>query len=440
MTTRVSPEHISATDPIGWTDAFLAANREDLRRLALATHISVDAGQAFVILTSSNRIGAIPLRSPVTRKVAAGLLVQSRFGWPSVGRVLANIGFRVEPDVGGRALVPGSAIEVPPWILAGPVVSRIAAVIEHLGRTFVPQSDDRQMPRGTVDWNWYAGRALPSGRWTSFRCSYSDLSPDPDFTAALRWTLGRVRQDLEPTSDAVIARYLLARISYLLGRLGAGPVRRPRPFDPAPAFVPDRLRLALEAVAWVRDERGLGGAQTLDGLPWSLAVDKLWEAWVELFLAELARRLGGRLSTARQGTTRKPFSWKTAVRTLGHLAPDFQLEWGGRTVWVDAKYKDHLNRVAAQDWRLLPDDLRDSHRADLHQALAYASIGGVQLVDTFLIYPQRGEQPEPHFAIADLAAGERRVRLGMGSLPFGFEGLEAHERAVVGWEQVLRRP
>jgi hypothetical protein len=202
--------------------------------------------------------------------------------------------------------------------------------------------------------------------------------------------------------------------------------------------------LAVEAMAWVRDERGLGGARSLDGLSWSLAVNSLWEAWVEAFLYSLALRLGGRLSTGRQGSTSRPFVWRTRSRSMGHLTPDFLLELPGRAVWIDAKYKDHLRRLAVQDWSGLPVALRESHRADLHQALAYALFAEAPRVDTFLVYPgtvgPAGEPmaPEPVFALADLVAGGRQVRLGLGSIPFGFQGPAHREQVVAAWEKVLR--
>ena len=180
------------------------------------------------------------------------------------------------------------------------------------------------MPRGTVDWNWYAGRAIPTGRWTSFQCSYSELSNDPELTAALRWTLRRVGQDLEAGADFLVARRLMERIGELLRVLGPGPSRRPGLTGlVASPIAPDWLRLGVEAMGWVRDERGLGGARSLDGLPWSLPANSVWEAWVEAFLHSLALRLGGRLSTGRQGSTRRPFLWRSHVRSMGHLAPDF---------------------------------------------------------------------------------------------------------------------
>ena len=437
-TDTLTHEDVGAPDPIGWPEPFFVANQGAFERLAIETSVRVERNRAVVVLTSGDRLGAVPLRSPVTRKVTTGLLVSPRFGWPSIGRVLGDVGFRIEPDIGGQALVPGSAREVPPWVLAGPVIARIAAAIEHLARTFVPMVAERESPRGTVDWGAYARNSLPSGRWAAFSCSYSDLSDDPGFVAALRWTLKRVGQDLEPTSDTVIARRLLERIEQLLHRLGPGPALRPRAGELTGTFVSHWMRMAVEAVGWVRDERGLGGPRSLDGLPWSLGVSSIWEAWVESFLAGVASRMGGRLTTARQGTTRTPLVWRTTTRSLGHLAPDFLLELPDRVVGVDAKYKDHLQRLHHLGWAGCAEQMRESHRADLHQALAYAVLAGTPRVDTFLVYPQSRDQQSPGMAIAELAAGERHVRLGLASIPFGFEGVADREAATALWEATLR--
>ena len=438
-TATLTHDMVGASDPFAWTDAFLAANRAELQRVSVTASVHVQRREAALVLTSGEKIGAVPLRSPVTRKVSAGLLVKPRYGWPSVGRVLSDVGFKVEPEVGGLALVPGSAREVPPWVLAGPVVARVAAVIERLSRAFVPVEDERASPRGRVDWNDYARRAVPTGRWTAFRCAYSELADNPDLAAALRWTLTRVGDDLSTVADLVVVRQLLDRIGDLLRRLGPGPSRRPSRHVLEPmAILSEWLLLALEAVAWVRDERGLGGATALDGLPWSLTVSAMWEAWVESFLVALAARLGGRLSSARQGATRRPIVWQSGVRSLGHLSPDFLLVLPGRSVWVDAKYKDHLNRLRSTEWGGLESVIRESHRADFHQALAYALLARTPRVDTILVYPEREGTDEPAFATASMTAGDRDVRLVMGSLPFGFAAPARREAALDRWERVLR--
>jgi hypothetical protein len=93
---------------------------------------------------------------------------------------------------------------------------------------------------------------------------------------------------------------------------------------------------------------------------------------------------------------------------------------------------------------LLPAVLRDSHRADLHQALAYAVLAESPRVDSLLVYPGTAESAgdsattEPVFALADLVAGGRHVRLGLGSIPFGFQGPAHRENVVTAWERTLQ--
>ena len=82
--------------------------------------------------------------------------------------------------------------------------------------------------------------------------------------------------------------------------------------------------------------------------------------------------------------------------------------------------------------------MRESHRADLHQALAYASLVDAKRVDTFLIYPQARDRDAPQMAIAEIAAGELHVRVGLASIPFGFEGSADREATTSLWERTLR--
>ncbi len=440
------PTDVQARDAERWIEPFLAANDRQLRRLNVKAETRSCRSGVRLELIPGDRIGAVPLLSPTTRRVAAGLLIRPRFGWPSVGAVLGGIGYRVEPDVGGAQLVPGSAREVPSWILAGPVLARLGALIRRFQRRFVEANEVRERPRGRVDWTDYAQRSLPSGRWQEFRCVFPDLQADPWLASALRWTLRRVAADLEPTSDSAVGRRLIVEAQALHRQLGPGEERRPGAAElerfGGDSILGDLLRAALEAIGWVRDERGLGGSRSLDGLAWSLATDQLWEAWVESLFAALAQRTGARLGTARQGSTRRPILWRSPVHTLGHLAPDLVLQWPDRTVWIDAKYKAHLLEIQQRGWRAVPDDLREAHRADLHQAIAYASLADTVTVETWLVYPIVSDIANPIpsqvMSRAEISSGSRKVRLVLGGLPFGFRGPDQRELVLQYWERALR--
>ena len=416
----------------GWMEPFLTANRPFLNRLAMTT--AIDArGELRVRLTPGPRIGAVPLLSPTTHRVVAGLLVAPRFRWSALGAVLGDIGFVLEPSVGGAPMVPGSARSVPTWMLAAPVLRRIEALLRHQKRGFVDREEERCSPRGRVDWSDYATRRLSTGRWSSLRCRFPDPDDDPNLVAAVRWTLKRIRDDLDNYRDSVPARLLRLRASAIEALIGPGESRRPSAWD-QPDVV-GTVAEARQAMGWIAEERGLGGAKSLDGMSWELAIEQVWEAWVDHFISLLAPHCG--LIPIPAGQTTRSLNWRTSLGSMRRLIPDGGLRGPGRTIWVDAKYKAHLQLLAQKGWSGLSEEVRDRHRADLHQALAYTALDDAALVDSILVYPQVDVDSSHAPAIATLPAGRRTVRLVLVGLPFGFRSEEHREQTVALWRDLL---
>lgn len=418
-----------------WIDAFLAANRSQLNRLSI-TVVTEIRQRVGVKLVPAERIGAVPLLSPTTRRVVAGLLVSPRFLWSELGGVLAEIGFAVELRIGGASLVPGSARLVPIWLLAAPVLRRLESLLKHRKRGFIACYDNRASPRGRVDWSIYARRHVPTGRWAELRCHFSDLGDDPDLMAAIRWTLARLGDELDHHHAAMPARLLRERVAALQADVGPGAHRRPGAWEQPQTS--GWIAEAMQAMGWIAEERGLGGARALDGLSWDLAIDTVWEAWVDQFVSALAPRCG--LIAIPSGQTARQLNWYPSTASMRRLIPDSGLRGQGRIVWVDAKYKAHLQQIAHRGWDGLSEAVREAHRADLHQALAYSTLEAADRADSILVYPERATtgQRRPKPAIATLPAGHQQVRLLLLGLPFGFRS-EAHRaRTLSDWADMLR--
>lgn len=415
-----------------WVEPFLQANGAHLRRLGVAARVETRGGLA-VRLSPGTRIGAVPLLSPSTRRVAAGLLVSPRFRWSALGAVLGDIGFATEPSLGGTPLVPGSAREVPAWLLAAPVVRRLEDYLRHRKHGFCEREEVRQSPRGRVDWTRWVTAHLPSGRWTSLPCHFSEPDDDPTLMAAVRWTLARLDDELALFHEATAARLLRARVADLRVRVGVGHLCRPSiNFETGgDGWIGE----AVQAMGWVAEERGLGGSRALDGMSWDLPIDEVWEAWVDAFVADLAPQCG--FTALRRGGTTRRLNWATSLSSMRMLIPDSGLRGSGRVVWVDAKYKAHLQLLAHHGWSGLEQQARDAHRADLHQALAYAALDDVERVDSILVYPNLAIEERARPAIATVASGRRRVRLLLIGLPFGFLSPAHREAAFVEWRELL---
>jgi len=378
------------------------------------------------------RAGAIPLRSPITGEVAAGLLIKPRFGWLGVGQILHETGWHAAPDVLELSAVPGSATEVPPWVLAGPVLARLGELLRDLKRGYEFVDDSRAQPKGTIRWAEYASRNVPRGDLHHVPCRYPDLGTDPEIIRAVRWTLERLHRELARVGGRdLVAATLIQLALLLMEKVRHARAERPRPETlqqilATNPYLASAIRRGLQAIGWIVTERGLGGTDTSDGLAWSLPLEVLWEQYVESHYRSESRMTGATVRVGRLGETTFPLRWQLpAQRSLTHLLPDLVMQQGRGVHIVDAKYKAHFTELDEHGWRAFQDDERSAHRSDVHQVLAYAGLFDADQVTATLVYPLRratylalAERGQDR-SVATLYHGNREVSLELRGLPFG---------------------
>lgn len=428
-------------------EGLLDLNRGMLAELGVAGHVARRSGVPSLVLQTSTRVGAIPLRSPVTGRADYGLVVRPRFGWAGVGRAMATTGFRELPDLLPLPELPRSEREVPPWVLSSVVLARLDALLDQSRRRFELVDADLTRPRGRVDWARWSAQRLARGDALSVPCTFPDLREDADLLGLVRAALERQRQALlDVRREGVVVLRLLEWCDRLLERVAHVPSRPDRVLHrpPTPQVGLDKVfREGLDAVSWTLDERGLAGLQDLGGLAWRLSMEAFFEALVERLAEDLARKLGGRVRTGRQRSTLTPLQWQPhRGASLAHLLPDVVLELESHTVILDAKYKGHfaaMEHLGAGAWHAAQ---RESHRHDVHQVLAYAALHGAPRVTSVLAYPctpEEGEELAGRGRLvrrARVATGSRDLELMLVGVPLGGE-----LRASVGalWGALRRR-
>jgi len=415
-----------------YAETFLRFNSEVLQALDVQPQIIGGPGGLVVRLAPGGNTGAVPLRSGLTGQVEGGLIIKPRFGWAGVGRVLHETGWHSAPLFLESPLVPGSAREVPPWVLAGPVLARLEALLKSLSPGYREREEVLLQPRGDIVWGKYVRASLARGAWHHVPCRFPDLTADPTLRRHIRWALERIHRSLLAVGVSDLVALSLAAIAVrLIESLGDVVPLMPRKEEldrrvMGYRMLGETLRRGIEAISWIVDERGLGGRSASDGLPWVLHLEKLWEGYVESVYRKEAADSGGEVRVGRLGETVFPLNWSDPThRTLGHLVPDIVIKKGRAIHLVDAKYKAHLTEVEESGWRQFEDETREAHRADLHQILAYASLYDAEEVIATLVYPLR----YPTYAAlrernrdrshAELFHGGRTVRLELRGLPFG---------------------
>jgi len=342
--------------------------------------------------------------------------------------MLAEMGWRVCPTPLRLPLLHRSERRVPIWVLSFMILVRLKALLDAMSRRFEVTSDLLKAPRGTVDWGQYATRSLPNAGFLSIPCTFPDLRDDRLLKGAIKLTVERQLRALETQKEhgafvhrlIELGQQLLARVqmvpAYLPSSLMfAGWMKRPLRSDP--------FADGLQAIEWTIEERGLAGLSDLEGIPWKMPMDQVFEAWVETAFRMVAQRTGGRMKVGRKRETTHPITWDPPyLGSQKSLVPDVWLEWDSATLIVDAKYKRHWEELQGS-WSWVQEELRGRHRNDLLQVLAYANLARTPTVIACLAYPcspltwdslcERGRLIHK----AELTVGSRALHLWLTALP-----------------------
>jgi len=426
---------------------FVQQNRPLLDLLDVRIDRDFDGQEVMLEVHSGSAVGAIPLLSPTSAQLDYGLVIQPRFPWPGIGPMLAEMGWRVFPRPLLLPLLKRSERRVPAWVLSSMVLPRMKALLDTVDRRFDMAHEILPAPRGRVDWAAYATRHLVRGQALQVPCSFPDLRADRQLLGAIRHTVERQLQSLESqrAHGAFVMRLIEAALAI------AYRVRHVPPFVPSPPILANWLQRplrtahftdGLQAIQWTVEDRGLAGISDLEGIPWTMPMEQFFEAWVETILAKVAQQTGGHLRTGRKRETVHPIQWDPAyLGSQRSLIPDLCVEYQNLTLIVDAKYKRHWEEIGESGWRGAGDELREQHRHDLLQVLAYANLARTDRVVACLVYPcslaswQSLRERGRIMHRAEVGLAGRRVELWLTAVPMtGTVG-----EVAGGWAEGIRR-
>jgi hypothetical protein len=374
-------------------DQFIKQNSPIFQLLQVDVHRDYDGADVLLNIESHSAVGAVPLLSPLTARYDLGLVVQPRFPWAGIGPMLAEMGWLISPAPLKLPLLKRSERRVPLWVLSFMVLARFKALLDRLDRRFEVTTETRSAPKGRIEWTQYATRQMPRGDFLSVPCTFPDLRDDRHLKGAIRFAVEKQLRSLETQCEqGAFVHRLIAFAESLILRVQSVSSHRPA-MGEVQTWLRRPLRTdvfveGLQAIDWTVEERGLAGLSDLDGIPWTMPMEQFFEAWVETIVRNVARRTGGFLKAGRRRETVSPLAWEPPyLGSQRSLVPDLILELENVTVIIDAKYKRHWEELQDGGWRGQTDWLREQHRADLLQVLAYANLVSAREIVCCLVYP-----------------------------------------------------
>jgi len=374
-------------------EQFIKQNSPVFQLLQVDVRRDYDGADVLLNIESRGAVGAVPLRSPLTARHDFGLIVQPRFPWAGIGPMLAEMGWLISPSPLKLPLLKRSERRVPLWVLSFMVLARFKALLDRLDRRFEVTTERLPAPKGRIEWTQYATRQMPRGDFLSVPCTFPDLRDDRLLKGAIRFAVERQLRSLETQCEqGAFVHRLIAFAESLLLRVRGISSRRPAAGE-VQTWLHRPLRTdvfleGLQAIDWTVEERGLAGLSDLEGIPWTMPMEQFFEAWVETVMRAVSQRTGGLLKAGRRRETVSALAWEPPyMGSQRSLIPDLILEMEEVAVIVDAKYKRHWEELQERGWRGQDEDLREQHRADLLQILAYANLVSTKQVVCCLVYP-----------------------------------------------------
>jgi hypothetical protein len=319
-------------------------------------------------------------------------------------------------------------------------------LLKALVRGFRIVNQDRAAPHGTVRWTAYALRKVSTANYLSVPCTFPDLQSDVRLQGSIKYTTQLQRQSLiEQIEAGPFVLSLVDLCDQILLELNNIEAVIPTPREISnwlrSPMSSEAISEGVEAIQWTTDERGLAGASDMSGLPWAMRMDSFFEAWIETLFGVIARRTGGKLKSGRLRQTVRALEWEPAyIGSQKSLIPDIWIEWPNLTAIIDAKYKRHFEELNITSWKEADQQLREQHRHDLLQILAYGALAHTRDVLVCLIYPcqpstwkslnERGRL----FHRAEISVPNRRVQLWLTAAPIG----ETQSRIIEQFELQFR--
>jgi 5-methylcytosine-specific restriction endonuclease McrBC regulatory subunit McrC len=412
---------------------FLNLNRDQLNRVKVDPEIYYSGDELKLKLKAHTRVGAIPLLSPVTHKYEYSLIITPRFGWQGIGPILSTTGWKVLPNILNLPQLKISERRVPPWVLSSVILGRLEKLLQQLDRRFEIDELHRSKPKGKVDWADYARKQVPEGKFLNFKCRYPELQENRELKSVVHFALKRQRQSLLTQRDSgVHVLQLLDFCNRLIQKVAECPPKQPSNIQidylQSSMMQGKVIDQGLEAIVWTTENKGLAGLGDLSGLPWMMNMEELFESYVESVMEKIVKKTGGTLKSGRRRETVVPLSWEPPfLGSQGSLIPDLMIDKGNHAYIIDAKYKDHWEDLNIESWYNISDTIRERHRNDLLQILAYASLPENAEISCCLMYPCKQQtwkslvERDRHIHTAEMTRGDRHITLHLSAIPFSMQ-------------------
>ena len=339
-------------------------NKENLHFLGVESITEGSDDKVSVYFKSGQYIGAVPIISSSTGLPVADFLVTPRYVKSKDFTTITDIIQKIKHDLvieykKDSILKSNKILEPPLFLEAIKFVNALRQLVTQNWNKFRQVTRLLNEPAGNVDWDDYARNEYKVERRLKFLCRKNELSSFHPEYCQIKYVYELCKKELLSTNTTLKVRLNFSNyLQFIDKKLEFIPPMR------VSAMVtrvsdPPIVKQCKEIANRILQNK------FVSSLAWRVNLSELYERYIQYIFKLVSQRYGGKVINNSQlrEVGQAPVGWK-----LKHLSPDIIYETRDETIMIDAKYKSHLYNTDSST-----DSLKEEHRHDLHQILAYSS-------------------------------------------------------------------
>lgn len=357
---------------------FIDYNSQVFNFLGVTPYIIGSDLNSSIVFRTSQFIGSIPLRSPDTGKQIGDFVITPRYlgkhRYEDYIEILNVLGNEISPELlDSLPLISGRNFKPPLYLEATKFICILEEVSKRPWRKFERIETITDEPNGQINWNKYIKTEFRAENKLRFPTGKNILSEFHTEYSQLRYVFDLCKLELLSANTPFrIKLGIKNKLDYLDEKLYEHLPLKTNSIQTRFSDSPIVSKCKLQA------NRILGQRFT-DSTAWRVDFADVFEKFVQYILKEVGKESGAHLLTNYNfpGHSVRQYAWE-----LDHLEPDAVLQKGGILIYVDAKYKSNFYN---KFWD--SEILKEDHRRDIHQLLAYASFSKTETKYGLLCYP-----------------------------------------------------
>jgi len=357
---------------------FIEYNQQQFTFLDIQPQIIGSDNNCGIVFRTSRFVGSIPLRAPHTGKQIGDFVIKPRY----IGRnrfeeyveVIELLQEEIPPEfIEGIPLLSGSHLKPPLYFDSVKFVQSLELLLLSSWRKFDSIEILSAEPSGQINWRKYMDYEHQVEKRLWFPIKRNCLSQNHQEYAEIRYAYDIARKILlSQNTPLKIKSSIRPKLLRIDERMHQHKPKITKRIKDKSSDSPIVKKCKMDA----NQVLGLGSKQSSS---WRIDYAAVFEKFIQYVWREISKELGGKVNynpvfLAKMG---KKYPWG-----LQYLEPDLVFTKGNLVLYIDAKYKSNIFNHSDYS-----DILKEDHRRDIHQILAYMSFSDMSHKYGMLCYP-----------------------------------------------------